>query len=94
MIIHGENIQLRDIEEKDTDYIVQWRNQKNVRKYFINQEDFTKEGHLNWYHNVVKKKRAVQFIIIDKNLSKPIGSTYIRDIDYECRKGEFGNFYW
>lgn len=92
MEIIGDNIILREIQEEDTDYIVKWRNQESIKKFFIGQEDFTREGHLNWYHNVVQTKKAVQFIIIDRLSNKPVGSTFIKDIDYKFKKGEFGIF--
>ena len=92
MILFGDKIYLKNIELSDTDDIIRWRNQENVRKYFINQDLFTRESHLKWMENVVSIGKAVQFIVVVKSTKTPIGSVYIRDIDYKNKKGEFGIF--
>lgn len=86
------DIYLRPMTEEDTERIVGWRNQQNVRKYFIYQADFTKEGHLKWLHEVVEKGHACQMMICDKVSDMPLGSVYIRDIDNLHHKGEYGIF--
>ncbi len=85
-------IYLRPMVEADTDMIVAWRNKPSVRNFFIYQADFTREGHLYWLHEVVEKGHACQMIICDKETDKPLGSVYIRDIDKEHHKGEYGIF--
>ena len=85
-------IYLRPMTEEDTDLIVAWRNSEGVRKHFIYQELFTREGHLNWLHRVVEQGKAVQMIICEMATDKPLGSVYIRDIDRANRKGEYGIF--
>ena len=92
MRLIGEKIYLREIEISDSDNIIRWRNQEDVKKYFISQETFTREGHLEWIHNFVAAGKAVQFIIIDKKTDKPLGSVYLRDLDYKNSKCEFGIF--
>lgn len=85
-------IYLRPMTEQDTDLIVAWRNSEEVRKHFIYQALFTREGHLNWLHHVVEPGKAAQMIICEIDTDKPLGSVYIRDIDREHRKGEYGIF--
>ncbi len=85
-------IYLRPMTEEDTDLIVAWRNKPSVRSCFIYQADFTREGHLYWLHEVVEKGRACQMMICDGADDKPVGSVYIRDIDHDHHKGEYGIF--
>lgn len=85
-------IYLRPMTEEDTDLIVMWRNKPSVRNYFIYQADFTREGHLYWLHEVVQKGYACQMMICEKENDRPLGSVYIRDIDQEHHKGEYGIF--
>lgn len=85
-------IYLRPMTEEDTDLIVAWRNSEGVRKHFIYQKLFTKEGHLAWLHNVVETGKAVQMIICEAETDRLLGSVYIRDIDMDHRKGEYGIF--
>lgn len=88
----GERIFLRPIGWEDTERIVAWRNQERVRKNFIYQKPFTKEGHEEWMRTQVQTGRVVQFIICEKETGRPVGSVYFRDIDRDNKKAEYGIF--
>lgn len=90
--IEGKKIFLRPIDDGDTECIVAWRNQERVRKNFIYQKPFTKEGHEEWMRTQVQTGRVVQFIICEKDTGRPVGSVYFRDIDRENKKAEYGIF--
>lgn len=85
-------IYLRLMEEKDTDLIIKWRNSDSVRKNFIYQAPFTREGHENWVRTVIGTGRAVQMMICELSGDRAVGSVYIRDIDREHSKAEYGIF--
>lgn len=85
-------IYLRLMSHEDTDLIVAWRNSDAVRRNFIYQELFTREGHENWIRTQVETGRVVQTIICDIATDKPLGSVYIRDIDRHHYKAEYGIF--
>lgn len=85
-------IYLRLMTAEDTDRIVAWRNKDAVRKNFIYQELFTREGHENWIKNKVETGQVVQMIICDTASHRPLGSVYIRDIDRKHNKAEYGIF--
>lgn len=89
--LKGTDIYLRPMEESDTDLIVKWRNTDFVRGNFIYQKEFTKQGHLNWIETMVNTGRVIQYIICTKD-DVPVGSVYLRDIDYEHGKAEYGIF--
>lgn len=91
MVSEKKEIYLRPMTEEDTDLIVTWRNEDFVRKNFIYRKPFTRQGHLNWIETMIKSGKAVQFIICTGEDS-PIGSVYLRDIDYTHRKAEYGIF--
>jgi len=76
----------------DTDLIVNWRNQPFVRNNMINRALFTAEGHHEWIRTMIDSGKVIQFIIIEKKSGHPVGSTYLRDIDYDNEKAEFGVF--
>lgn len=88
----GTGIYLRLMTLEDTEYIVDWRNRESVRKRFIYQAPFTRQGHEAWIKNMVETGRVVQFIICDRETDRPMGSVYIRDIDREHHKAEYGIF--
>jgi UDP-4-amino-4,6-dideoxy-N-acetyl-beta-L-altrosamine N-acetyltransferase len=83
-------VSLRKITEDDTSSILKWRNSEFVRNNFVIRETFTEQSQKKWLSDVIARGRAVQYIILSNNL--PIGSVYIRDIDYINKKGEFGIF--
>lgn len=92
MELLGKRVYLRQIDYADTDLIVAWRNQDSVRRYFLNQDLFTKQSHEKWMKEQVMTGKTVQFIITENESGDPIGSVYIRDIDRKNQKGEFGIF--
>ena len=75
----------------DTERIVNWRNQDFVRKNFVYQDLFTKEGHLSWIRTQVEPGHVVQFIICLSD-GREIGSVYFRDIDKVKGIAEYGVF--
>lgn len=85
-------VYLRLMTYDDTDLIVSWRNSDGVRKNFIYQADFTKEGHENWIKNMIQTGKVVQMMICNLADDKPVGSVYIRDIDRQHKKAEYGIF--
>lgn len=85
-------IYLRRMTHEDTERIVAWRNSGAVRKNFIYQAPFTKEGHENWIRTMVETGKVVQMMICDTATDEALGSVYIRDIDRQHRKAEYGIF--
>ncbi|MDD2970544.1 MAG: UDP-4-amino-4,6-dideoxy-N-acetyl-beta-L-altrosamine N-acetyltransferase [Lachnospiraceae bacterium] len=90
--IDGDNIYLQLMTEEDTDDIIRWRNNPNIREKFIFRELFTRETHQRWINNQITKHNAVQFIIFEKDGNRKIGSVYLRDIDQTHHKAEYGIF--
>lgn len=91
-IDESAGIYLRLMTGEDTDNIVAWRNREDVRRNFIYQELFTREGHENWIKTKVNTGQVVQMIICDLTTDAPLGSVYIRDIDRQHNKAEYGIF--
>lgn len=85
-------IYLRLMTGDDTERIIRWRNSDGVRRNFIYQELFTREGHEHWVRTKVETGDVVQMIICDLATDEPVGSVYIRDIDRQHNKAEYGIF--
>lgn len=92
MIDSSAGIYLRPMTWDDTDLIVRWRNSDAVRLNFIYQEPFTRGGHENWIRNMVETGKVIQMIICETKDDTPLGSVYIRDIDRQHNKAEYGIF--
>ena len=90
--LDGERIYLRPIGPEDTGRIVEWRNKERVRRNFLYQEPFTREGHEHWLRTRVASGEVVQFIVCEKATDRPLGSVYFRDIDPKNKKAEYGIF--
>lgn len=86
------DIYLRPITVDDTDDVIRWRNSDSVKKFFIYQGDFTREGQLRWLEEKVNTGNVIQFMIIEKESDKAVGSVYLRDVDLDHRKAEYGIF--
>lgn len=94
-MLKGEKVILEPVGDRDTDDIIRWRNQPFVREKFINQELFTRESHEKWLKTMVYTGKVQQFIIFVKHLDRKInsiGTVYLRDIDWNNQKAEFGIF--
>ncbi len=90
--IEGQNLILRPITDTDTDNILKWRNSNDVRNNFIYQPLITREEHLSWLIEKVATGKVLQFIMIEKNSKKEIGSVYLRDVEYCKKEAEYGIF--
>lgn len=85
-------IYLRLMTKEDAENIIKWRNSEEVRRQFIYQRDFTVESHENWIKTMVETGKVVQMMIVLNEGDRPIGSVYVRDIDLEHKKAEYGIF--
>lgn len=90
--LQGEKIYLRLMTREDTDRILRWRNNPRVRKSFIYQKPFTRQGHLDWIEKKVNTGQVIQFIICEKETDRPVGSVYFRDISAQHHRAEYGIF--
>ena len=91
-MIEGTKVNLRPITEEDTGLILKWRNSERVSNNFIFSEKLTAEMHKKWLEEKVNQHLVEQFIIIEKESNKPIGSVYFRDIDKTKKEAEYGIF--
>ena len=91
-VINGEKLSLRPITDADTDDIVRWRNDPEVWKYFLFREPFTPGMHRAWLRDKVETGRVIQYIIVEHESGKSVGSVYFRDIDEKNEAAEYGIF--
>lgn len=93
----NERLTVRPISPDDTKLIVEWRNRDYVRNNFIFREPFTAEMHENWMRTKVASGEVEQFIIENGNdddggEKRPVGSVYLRDVNYVTGQAEYGIF--
>ncbi len=91
-IAESNRIYLKRITEEDTDLIVRWRNQEDVRSHFFFREKFTRQMHEQWLRDKIGSGEVEQFIVCMKEDDRPVGSSYLRDIDRTLKTAEYGIF--
>lgn len=89
-----DKVKLRFIELEDTNDIVKWRNKPFVKKNLYTQEELTPEQHINYFNSRIKTGDVKQFIILAFNSTRyqAIGTTFLKNIDDNSNKAEFGIF--
>ena len=91
-VINGEKLTLRPITDADTDDIVRWRNDPEVWRYFLFREPFTPAMHRAWLQNKGMTGKVIQYIIVERESGKSVGSVYFRDVDEKNESAEYGIF--
>ena len=79
---------LKDIEEKDLDLILQWRNQEQIRKVMFYSDIITTEQHYNWYKNLLKSYVSISKIFYFDD--KPYGPLNVNQINQLYNTCEWG----
>lgn len=85
-----KNLYIRPITLEDTDNIVKWRNSAEVKCNLFSQAELTPEQHKNYFKNNIKTGKCHQFIIVADDFS--IGTVFLKNIDLNEKKAEFGIF--
>lgn len=67
-------LQLREIEECDTDLIVNWRSDPEVYQYFCSPHMITRQEHLQWFHErYMKNPNHISYIATETVSNNSIG---------------------
>jgi diamine N-acetyltransferase len=89
--IENDRIRLRLLEAQDLPMTLAWRNQDQIRRWFLNSETISMEQHQRWYDQYSQRDDDFIFIIEEiRDLRKPVGQISIYKIDWLERCAEFG----
>lgn len=89
--IAGVRVRLRPLEESDLALTLAWRNQEQVRSWFVYSEPLTEGQHRAWFEKYARRDDDFVFVIEEtKELRKPVGQLSIYNIDWPCARAEFG----
>ena len=87
----GDRIILRLLEKTDLPLTLSWRNQDDIRKWFLNTDVILKENHVAWFERYRQLDHDLVFIILAKDLDNiPVGQISLYDIDWSAKTAEFG----
>ena len=88
-MIYGSKIGLRAIEKNDLNYLRDWRNNPDFRKYFREWKEISEIEQYNWFDYVTKNKtESIMFSIIDLKEKQLIGCCGFTYLNWTIRSAE------
>ena len=91
-VINGERLSLRPITDADTDDVVRWHSDPEVRRFFLYRGPFTPEIQRAWLRDKVAAGKVIQYVIVERDSGRNVGSVYFRDVDPDNESAEYGIF--
>jgi RimJ/RimL family protein N-acetyltransferase len=89
--LEGSRIALRLLEQADLPLTLSWRNQDQIRKWFLNPTVITMDGHSTWFERYQELDNDFIFIILAKELENlPVGQISLYRINWDTKTAEFG----
>lgn len=77
--INTSRLILREIEETDTDILVQWRSDPKIYKFFIHAHELTPQEHIKWFReSYMYNENRIDWICYIKETGIPVGVFGIR----------------
>ena len=90
-MVRGKKVYLSSLERENLEQLRQWRNLPELRKYFREYREITKENQSKWYENrVLNNNEQVDFEIRDNETDKLIGHCGLYYIEWLHSYAEFG----
>ncbi len=86
---------MRLLEASDLPTTLSWRNQDEVRKWFLSSDRITPEKHAAWFEAYLERNNDFVFIIelvADSAFSeaRPVGQVALYNIDWQTGTAEYG----
>jgi len=87
----NDRVLLRLLDITDLPLTLSWRNQAEIRKWFVNSDVITAAGHYEWYKRYELMDNDFVFIIVAKDLDNlPVGQISLYRIDWNLATAEYG----
>lgn len=93
-MIVGKKVILSEIDPEDIEWMRNERNKPEMRKYFREWKDITKDQQQKWYNTRGNNSdpNHVYFKILEKKNNTIVGCCGLHYIDWRLRSAEFGVF--
>ena len=90
-MVRGKKVYLSSLERENLEQLRGWRNLPELRKYFREYKEITKENQSKWYENrVLNNNEQVDFEIHDNETDKSVSYTHLRAhetcLHHVCRR--------
>ena len=87
-LIRGKHVFLREMEDRDAPYIVEWRNHPDTRQWLTSWTEVTEESHLRWSQG---RRAAGDLLLMYESLDgEPMAMTSLQDFDKPGTSAEWG----
>jgi RimJ/RimL family protein N-acetyltransferase len=94
VVISGHGLRLRRISGDDADFVVRWRNDPEIARWFFSVGQVTPESHREWCRKNRVSTQDYTFVILSPaDEATPIGMAALYDVDYNRRIAEFGRIF-
>lgn len=82
-MLTNNSVILRSIEIDDLEQLRVWRNNPDLRKYFREHSELSKQDQMNWYEKVVLQKTSTfMFAITDRGTKNLLGACGLCYLDW------------
>ena len=89
-MIEGERVQLRAMTIDDADDVVRWRNDPFVIDHLFDDKPPTRTVHVQWFEKMIARSDRHEFIIVERDTQRSIGTIGLSDIDHANQRAEYG----
>lgn len=86
--IQGKRVYIRPMAEDDATFIVKWRNDPVVSKFFFIEHHLTVDSHLEWFRNIHNDR--IEFVVCLSDNNIPIGTVSLKDVNQDHLRAEGG----
>jgi len=92
-VILTDHLRLRQVQFDDIFQIMEWRNNAETRKWFLNSKTISPEGQALWYEKYLRADKEIMFVIEEKdNAHRILGTVALTNINEDDHSAEVGRF--
>jgi UDP-4-amino-4,6-dideoxy-N-acetyl-beta-L-altrosamine N-acetyltransferase len=86
----GQRVTLRRMTVADTDTVLRWRRDASVLTQLFSDAPPTREAHLRWLADVEARGDRHEFVIVERESRRAVGTIGLGQIDRRHRRAEYG----
>ena len=90
IILDGDRIELISVREEYIFKIMKWKNDEDIRKWFLSNGGIDEEMQRIWFNRYKERQDDIMFVIKVKDNKEIIGSVALYSIDFKEKNCEFG----
>lgn len=90
-MLEGRQINLKCLEENHLDFVAEWRNQKDIRRFFFDKSLVSSAAQQRWFERYLQDTTRQIFVAVSRQTKKPVGMIGLYQIDHKDQKAEIGS---